>query len=389
MPFGLVTAGIGLVIVLGAIFVLRRTRQRIRARRTWRTAASVVGTLTLVTGLGVGVNAYVGWVPNLEGAAIRAGLPNSFRPEAQLADQAPDADQLGDTPITSSATPVASALDIPAGLDPSNERSARGGIGRFVLPAPKALNMPGHDVLIYTPPAYDPSGAIAYPVIYLAHGSPGSAADWMAAGAPAVVDALIAAREIPPVILVSPGLHAVGAAESGCLDATKPGGSQVESYLYTVVLPWVENHLPVALDRRYTAIGGMSMGGYCAVDQGLRHNETFSTILSMLPYGEPGAAGHAMKSSQAEVDAVTPLKYIETREELDEYPVATWFGVDAPEVNKRVGLDAQQMAAALRLRGQVVEIYVEPVGGHTWTMAIASLPAGLRFWGQQMAADAD
>jgi S-formylglutathione hydrolase FrmB len=179
-------------------------------------------------------------------------------------------------------------------------------------------------------------------------------------------------------------MHAKDVTESGCLDSTRPGGSKVESYLHNVVRPWVSNHFPVATDRQHTGIGGMSMGGYCAVDQGLRHAKDFATILSLLPYGEPGKAGPAMKSSPAEIEAVTPLKYIATLDDLEAYPVATWFAVDEPEVKGQVGLDAEKMAKALRQRGQVAEVHIAKEGGHTWAMAIASLPAGLEFWQRQM-----
>jgi S-formylglutathione hydrolase FrmB len=206
----------------------------------------------------------------------------------------------------------------------------------------------------------------------------------MATGGPAVFDAMIALHKISPVIMVSPSMSALGVKESGCLDATKPGGSQVETFLYQVVKPWVENHFPVATGRAYNAIGGMSMGGYCAIDQGLRHADQFATVLSFMPYGEPGHAGGYMMNSQAEIDAVSPLKYLPTIEEINTYPVAVWFGVGDAEVNKQVGKEAAQMSEMLRARGQAVETFIAPNQGHTWKMTIAALPDALQFWQQQL-----
>jgi S-formylglutathione hydrolase FrmB len=128
----------------------------------------------------------------------------------------------------------------------------------------------------------------------------------------------------------------------------------------------------------------MSMGGYCAIDQGLRHADQFATILSLLPYGSPGKAGPAMKSNQTEIDAVTPLHYISKLDTLKHYQVTTWFAVDDSEVKKQVGLEAQKMARALKKRGQTVETYIAPNQGHTWAMTIASFPTGLKYWYNQM-----
>jgi S-formylglutathione hydrolase FrmB len=344
----------------------------------------VAGPLALLVGLAVSANWYAGWVPNLEAAQIRLGLPDTYRPAVHMATDAPPIDQIGTKPITDDSTPIATVDMVPDDLEPERHRAHRGGIERFELPTEAKLNLEAHEVWIYTPPGYDPSGKVAYPVAYLTHGSPGAADDWMATGGPAVFDAMIARHEIAPMIMVAPGMNAVGVRDSGCLDATKPGGSQLETFFYDMVKPWVENHFPVATNRAYTAVGGMSMGGYCAIDQGLRHADQFATILSFLPYGEPGSAGGYMKKNQAEIDAVTPLKYLPTIKQIDTYPVAVWFGVGDSEVNKQVGKDAAQMTEMLRARGQVVETYIAPNQGHTWKMTIASLPNALRFWEKQL-----
>jgi enterochelin esterase-like enzyme len=255
-----------------------------------------------------------------------------------------------------------------------------------VLPAPETLNLDTTEVWVYTPPGYDPTGKVAYPVAYLAHGSPGAASDWMAAGGPAVLDAMIARLELGPVIVVTPGLSANNTKESGCLNSTKPGGSKVETFLIESVIPWTQNHFPVATNRAYKAVGGMSMGGYCAVDQGLRHPDQFSVILSFMPYGDPGGAGDKMLTNQAEIDAVSPLKYISTLQELERYPVAAWFGVGDAEEHGRVGKNASAMAQLLKDKGQTAEVYIAPGQRHTWKMTIASFPDALRFWQRQISA---
>ncbi|MDR3360065.1 MAG: hypothetical protein LBO20_05360, partial [Bifidobacteriaceae bacterium] len=170
MPFGLALAGTGLAALAVAVFWLRKKRQ-VRGRRRWRVAAYVTGGLSLVVGLACAVNAYVGWAPNIEAALIRAGLSEDVRPDTQLARGAPEIGQLGDHPVTRPDTPIATTADVPNELDPARRSEDRGAVGRFTLPAPTDLNLPSAEILIYTPPGYDPSGDIAYPVLYLAHGS--------------------------------------------------------------------------------------------------------------------------------------------------------------------------------------------------------------------------
>ncbi|MDR2374627.1 MAG: esterase family protein [Bifidobacteriaceae bacterium] len=386
LPFGIGLLVASLALTAVAIWWLRRrpqdqTRLTVKARRVWRAATAVAAGLTLILGLAALVNWYVGWLPNFEAVRIRLGLDDPSQRRPELPTAAPALDQLGARPLAADDARLARAQP-GGGAGPVKQGAA----SSYELPAPDYLNLATKTVWVYTPPGYDPSGQVAYPVVYLFHGSPGSGADWIAAGAPQVLDQMIVAGELAPVIAVAPDLGARGAADSGCLNSTKPGGSQVETFLYEVVRPWVVNHFPVSSERSASAVAGMSMGGYCAVDQGIRHSDVFSTVLAIMPYGGPGEAGEAMKSSPAEIDAVTPLKYLATASKLPADPIAVWFAVPGAEETKQVGNETAAMAAALRERGQSTTVYVAPGQDHTWKMAIAAFPLGLRYWQEQLAA---
>ncbi|MDR3107706.1 MAG: esterase family protein [Bifidobacteriaceae bacterium] len=364
--------------LFAAIWPLCKRHRDIKGRTILRSLSYTAGGLSLVLGLGSAVNWYTGWAPNWNAARIRLGLGDGTRAHAETAERAPSADKLGVSPVISGDVPLARPSVHPAnGL-------ANGNASQFALPAPASLNLADNTVWVYTPPGYDRSGAVAYPVIYLIHGSPGSSSDWIAAGAATVLDQMIASGDLAPVIAVTPAVGALSGSDSGCLDSTKPGGSRIETFLFEVVKPWVENHFPVSPDRRANAIGGMSMGGYCAVDQGLRHSDQLATLLAIMPYGSPGAAGKKMKSSPTEIDAVTPLKYIPTAKDIADHSIAIWFGVPGAEEAGQVGQDTAAMAKSLRARGQVVEKYTAPGQRHTWKMAIGALPIGLRFWQRQL-----
>jgi S-formylglutathione hydrolase FrmB len=381
LPVGIGLAAVGLALLVTAVWLLRKKRQGILARRTWRSLSYTFGATALVVGLALGANWYAGWIPNWDAAKIRLGFGDSSRADSRQAEHAPAGSKLGTEAIVDADTPLATARPLPKTADGAEPQGAT---KQFELPAPEKLALADNTVWVYTPPGYEASGNVAYPVLYLLHGSPGGPEDWIASGAPAVLDQMIAAGELAPVIAVAPAVASRDDPDSGCLDSTKPAGSQVETFFIKVVKPWTENHFPVATDRRANAVGGMSMGGYCAIDQGLRHADQFATVLSMMPYGSPGKAGTTMKSSQAEIDAVTPLKYISKLKNLDQDPVATWFAIPGAEVNSEVGKDAKTMAKALSARGQAVQLYVDKDQGHTWKMAINALPVGLKFWQDQL-----
>jgi Enterochelin esterase and related enzymes len=255
---------------------------------------------------------------------------------------------------------------------------AHGGQLRAVrIPVPKRLNLPGSDTYIYTPPGFDASGRTRYPVVYLMHGTPGTSADWFAAGgAGQAMDVLLQHHLVQPMILVAPDLSGRRIADTECLDSTRAGGPQLETYLSSVVVPWVDTHYPTQPDWGHRAIGGMSMGGFCALDQGLRHQELYGVVLALEPYDNPGSGGRAMLGTQADFVSHSPGSYVSRMS--FRHPVACFLDVGS----KARGADSVatiRLVQQLRDRRQPVLFREEPGQEHTWTMARHGLPYGLVF----------
>jgi enterochelin esterase-like enzyme len=317
---------------LAALLVVAGARRRHRGRRTWpaRTAAGVA----LVLAAALGVNAWVGYVPSVTAAALLL------------------------TEHESVAT------------------SSTGAVAPVTIAVPAALRMPTSTTWVYTPPGYDPNGSTRYPVVYLLHGTPGTSADWMSGGDIAhVMDVLVAHHLVRPMIVVAPDANGIGQADTECLDSTR-GGSQVETYLDRVVVPWVDAHYATAADWSHRAIGGMSSGGFCALDQGLRHPELYGAIIALEAYDNPGSGGRAMLATRAEVAAHSPGTYLPTMTFAHPVPVFLSAGGAAR------GGDASEatgLAAQLTARGQSVLYRIEPGQNHTWTMARTAIPYGLEF----------
>ena len=115
------------------------------------------------------------------------------------------------------------------------------------------------------PPCYT-SGP--YPTLYLLHGFSGSRSDWLTN----TRIAELASRRGLAVIMPDGGNNFYLDIE----DSLEYGGEFVGRELVDVT----RRMFPLSPKREDTAIGGLSMGGYGAVRNGLKYAETFGTILS-------------------------------------------------------------------------------------------------------------
>ncbi|MGE3819594.1 MAG: alpha/beta hydrolase [Isosphaeraceae bacterium] len=75
-------------------------------------------------------------------------------------------------------------------------------------------------------------------------------------------------------------------------NAVAPGGLKYEDDLVKDVVGLVDRTFPVKAERAGRAIGGLSMGGYGAVKNGLKHHETFASVSS-----HSGALGFARRTA--------------------------------------------------------------------------------------------
>ncbi|HEY6708330.1 MAG TPA: alpha/beta hydrolase-fold protein, partial [Actinomycetota bacterium] len=133
-------------------------------------------------------------------------------------------------------------------------------------------------------------------------------------------------------------------------------------------------------DRAGRAIGGMSSGGYGALNLGLRHQDRFSVILAQMPYGDPGNVTRILLGgSRALWQANSPRLYIPTM--TFHHPVAVYLiaGSRDPQLG-----EARRLAAMLTGRGQVAVVKAVPGATHSWRGARAEIPYSLVFASQQL-----
>jgi enterochelin esterase-like enzyme len=120
---------------------------------------------------------------------------------------------------------------------------------------------------IYLPPCYDFEQQSRYPVLYLLHGASFTDLQWIRLGASHAADALIAAEEIPPLIIVMP----YDKYSTNLVDEDDFGEVLIEE-----LLPYIDARYRTRSEQR--AIGGLSRGAGWAIRYGLTQPELFVAI---------------------------------------------------------------------------------------------------------------
>jgi hypothetical protein len=231
---------------------------------------------------------------------------------------------------------------------------------------------------VYLPAGYTaPANAHhRYPVVYLIHGWIGSSYDWFGGGRAAQIAALLQ-REglIQPMILIAPDASGGTVRDTECLDSTT-GGPRIETFLTRTVVRVIDARFRTMARRADRAIGGLSAGGYCALNLGLRHQAEYGAILAMEPYGGPGGSAirFMLGGNQALGRRNSPSDYLRTLPLR--YRQAVFLGAAS---NDETRGDARVFGSILARRGDYVTVSTLTHYGHTWREGRAELPYALRF----------
>lgn len=174
---------------------------------------------------------------------------------------------------TSSPSPIPSPSPSPTSSpspQPSPERLAcwdaggrveQGELRTNSLPLPLSFR-------IYLPPCYEQLPGSQYPVLYLIHGQNFNDDQWDRLGIDETADQLIAAQEIPPLLIVMPRDRSW----------SQPTEDRFGQVVFKELLPWIDQNFRTLPQRQYRAIGGLSRGAGWALHLGFSHWESFGTI---------------------------------------------------------------------------------------------------------------
>ena len=168
---------------------------------------------------------------------------------------------------TPTIEPTATATPLPT-LTPSPTPCAEvGRVETAVFPSITAGNM---SVRIYLPPCYSIDGR-NYPVLYMLGGNIHTEAFWDDLGLDETAEQLISDSQISPLIIVMP--------EGGSIaNYTSGGPGSYESVILNDLIPFIENDYCSAKEASFRAIGGVSRGGYWALEIAFRHANQFASV---------------------------------------------------------------------------------------------------------------
>jgi enterochelin esterase family protein len=129
-------------------------------------------------------------------------------------------------------------------------------------------------LLVYTPPGFNPNGKIKYPVLYLIHGGSDTEETWTKVGrANLIADNLIAQGKAKPMIIVMP--------YGNVRPAPMPKFTQD---ITNDIIPFIEANYPVITDSKNRAVAGFSVGGGQTLNIGFTNTDKFAYICSYAPY---------------------------------------------------------------------------------------------------------
>jgi len=129
---------------------------------------------------------------------------------------------------------------------------------------------------VYLPPCYDPEHHV-YPTLYLIHGTAYEQGGWLQNGVPQVADIQMSLGVLPPFIIVMPGAD-MRASEASIYSWTNTGRGSYDDFLVNELVPYIESNYSTWASREGRAIGGISRGGYWAIEIGFAHPDLFSVV---------------------------------------------------------------------------------------------------------------
>lgn len=206
-----------------------------------------------------------------------------------LVDGAPRLDPENHSVASNSVFPATNVLVIPGQTPQPWDETAvpHGSLHDHRFTSKIALGLPAgqEEVIVYTPPGYDPHAATPYPVLYLLHGWSGVADSWTRdQQANFILDNLLAEGKVKPMVVVMPlGYGDMSFVEHGFDVWDDPAAVEHNTQLFMSLLtgeimPLVESTYNVSHDRDGRAITGLSMGGLESLDTGLHNTDKFAWI---------------------------------------------------------------------------------------------------------------
>lgn len=225
---------------------------------------------------------------------------------------------------------------------------------------------------VVLPPGYDLNQNQRYPVIFLLHGGHGNADDWFAKGdALTVLQQLYATGKLPPSIIITPdGNDKRGSSRYWDPDYIDGPNGKVSTAIGDELVKIVQNRYRTLPNPGFWAMGGLSSGGWGAINVGLHNLNNFSILFSHSGYFQD-------KSGPQN----SPIIYIKTLSPQAKKRLRIYL--DAGIEDTEVGVDESKKFNQVLTTEKIYNIFHAFPGGHTWDYWHEHLADSLTFVGRQ------
>lgn len=240
---------------------------------------------------------------------------------------------------------------------------------------------------IYLPPDYDLSER-SYPILYLLHGLSDNQTGWVQFGeVKHITDKAIQSGKATPMIIVMPDADTNIIGYNNTID----GKWNYEDFFFNEFMPHVENEFRVRKDKRYRAIGGLSMGGGGSLIYALHRPDLFSACVPLSAWFGPSSVEELDTSLKTQNMYFMPE---ELKEYFEKYNVLAYIEGKTKEYLEQVewyidcgdedifSSDNSLLHIALKQKDVKHEFRIRD-GIHSWTYWRESLPELLYFVSQR------
>lgn len=223
------------------------------------------------------------------------------------------------------------------------------------------------------PPGYEENSKQSYPVIFLLHGGNGNLTDWFIQNkgqALKTVELLYIKGKLPPSIIITPdGNDKRGSSRYRDPEYIDGPNGKVSTAVGDELVKVVQSRYRTLNNPDFWAIGGLSSGGWGAMNVGLHNLEHFSILFSHSGYFHDKSG--PMNS---------PISYIKTIPLQAQKKLRIYLDSGTSDIEELK--EAQNFSQVLN-KLKIYNLFRQFPGGHTWKYWREHLSDSLTFVGEQ------
>ncbi|WP_298904374.1 alpha/beta hydrolase-fold protein [uncultured Nostoc sp.] len=223
------------------------------------------------------------------------------------------------------------------------------------------------------PPGYGQNPKQSYPVIFLLHGGHGYPTDWFIQNkgqALKTVEQLYTTGKLPPSIIITPdGNDKRGSSRYWDPEYIDGPNGKVSTAVGDELVKVVQSRYRTLTNPDFWAIGGLSSGGWGAINVGLHNSDHFSILFSHSGYFQD-------KSGPIN----SPITYIKTIPPQAKKRLRIYLDSGKSDIEE---IDQAEQFAKVLNELKIYNLFREFPGSHTWKYWRKHLADSLTFVGEQ------